>query len=179
MIVSRAAYAVLAIAFLASCAREDVGPSLAPHMLSQAGTPLTDIPEWVRRAKGDKRLTCYLDVVEGASRTDAGWVTDGAAPLRLAGWAVDKAMQDAVQAPALVVLSNGDEMRVFKATRTERADVTVAAPFAQIAPKAAGVSADIAGSSLPSGRHEVSFVVGTEGRAVSCPLGPPNGILVR
>lgn len=165
---------------LVACAREDVGPSLAPAMATtEAGTALASPPPWIVGARPAEGLACYLDLVEGATREPEGWSFTGAGAMRILGWSVDTTRQEAAQRAVHLVLSSAGHAYVFAGIRNDRPDVAAAPQFERLAPRLAGVTADVAGSALPPGVYAMSFVVGDSGGAGSCALGEANTIVVR
>ncbi|MDI9238736.1 hypothetical protein QLQ15_07385 [Lysobacter sp. LF1] len=175
----RSASLLLGLALVA-CAREDVGPSLTPDIATvEAGTALASPPSWILGARPAEGLACYLDLVEGATRESGGWSFTGAGNMRILGWSVETTGQQATQRAVYVVLSSPGHAYVFTGTRNDRPDVAAAPQFEKLAPRLAGVTADVAGSALPPGVYAMSFVVGDSGQAGSCALGEANTITVR
>lgn len=150
-------------------------PAAAAPLATQSDAPLAQVLTWVENAQPSERLQCYVDIVEGADRTPAGWQL-GAKTARLSGWSVNMGMKD--QPSALLVL-NGPQTYVFKAVRSQREDVTQAEQFRAFAPAQPGVAVPMWLEGVTAGTYRLSLVVGEGVDAIHCDLGEPNQLLVR
>lgn len=168
---------------LAGCSDPQQPASIAAPASGQTAAPLASAsdhavaqpPAWVDEAPKSKRLTCYVDVVEGAQRTSAGWKV-AAKEARLSGWAVDMDSQE--QANAVLLLQGPQGNFVFNAVRSQRDDVTAAEQFKALAPVRPGVAVSMSLEGVPAGSYQVAVVAGKGGDAKRCDLGEANQLLV-
>jgi len=157
-----------------AAAGEPAAATGAP-LASESDRALAASPSWLQGAQESDRLACYVDVVEGAKRTAAGWDL-AAKSARLSGWSVDSRNQQ--QPPALLVLQGEQGQFVFKAVRSQRDDVTNAEQFKALAPVLPGVAVSLFLDGVPAGAYRASLVVGEGESAERCDLGASNQLLV-
>ncbi|MGH8083058.1 MAG: hypothetical protein ACREP7_20945 [Lysobacter sp.] len=174
---------VLFLGALVGCSQNEAGPSLAPDSSGTSAdwgkSPRDNPPAWMTQAPLDAGLACYVDVVEGAVRKDAGWQAGDAAQLRISGWAVDTSSKEPNQSEAVALLFNDQQRYIFTGARSDRPDLRGAPQFAELAPMRGGVTFELALATVAPGKYQLAYVVGDATQAKRCDLGVGNVIEVR